>query len=360
VEPPREPRAETSTASVPTARAAATSAATAPTAGATATVEAALRRALGEPPTARHIEVALERANHRREGLLQAAEQAEVVAARALAEEILKERAFLEDQSRGGTMEMLRALRKSRVRPFALLEDPARFGEHFTRQTSGPVIVGTTWKPKDPIPDGTTLSFPAGAHVFKSSALDHVPRFPRDLLIQGAGMDATLVRLDEISTRKEIHSLTFRDLTIDCGNDYFTDLRRDEPVTIRLERCRVVRFDMGAGGSVMLAARVAAFYATDCRFEAGYGRAPSFGNLFRTSAGLVRLEHCVIQGPFRSVYDRRASYVFDRCEFHGTPNYAKSAPDHVRFLECWFGPPAKAERKPRPLSDINPAWGKPD
>ncbi len=107
----------------------------------------------------------------------------------------------------------------------------------------------------------------------------------------------------------------------------------------------------------MLAARVAAFYATDCRFEAGYGRSPGSGNLFRTRAGLVRLEHCIIRGPFRSVYDRAASYVFARCEFHGTPDYAKSAPDHVRFLECWFGPPAKAERKPRPLAELNPAWG---
>jgi hypothetical protein len=357
VEAPREPRAATPDPSAPAAEAAATPSAPAPTAEAAATVEAALRRFLGEPPTARHIEIALERARRSREGLRRAAEQAEMSVARALAEEIKKERAFLEDQSRGGTMEMLRALRESRVRPFALLEDRDSFGAHFTRQTSGPVIVGTTWKPSDPIPDGTTLSFPAGAHVFKSSALDHVDRFPKDLLILGAGMDATLVRLDEIGTRKEIFSLTFRDLTIDCGNDYLTDLRRDEPVTIRLERCRVVRFDMGAGGSVMLAARVAAFFATDCRFEAGYGRYPGSGNLFRTSSGLVRLEHCVIRGPFRSVFDRAATYVFDRCEFHGTPDYAKSPPDHVRFLECRFGPPAKAERKPRPLAELNPAWG---
>jgi len=329
-------------------------------AAAGATIEAALRQFLGEPPEARHTEIALERAARHREGLLRAAEQAEVTVARALAREIKEERAFLEDQARGGTMEMLRALRKSRVRPFALLEDPERFGAHFTRQTSGPSIVGTTWNSKDPLPDGATLSFPAGAHVFRSSALDHVDRFPKDLLICGAGMDATLVRLDEIGTRSEIHSLTFRDLTIDCGNDYLTDLRRDEPVTLRLERCRVVRFDMGAGGSVMLAARVAAFYATDCRFEAGYGRSPGSGNLFRTGSGLVRLEHCVIRGPFRSVYDRAASYVFDRCEFRGTPDYAKSPPDHVRFVECWFGPAAKAERKPRPLSDLNPGWGEPD
>ncbi|MHC4549869.1 MAG: hypothetical protein ACYTEZ_13935 [Planctomycetota bacterium] len=280
-------------------------------------------------------------------------------AARALAEEIKKERAFLEDQSRGGAMEMLRALRENGVRPFSLLEDLDRFAALFTRHASGPLIEGTAWKPKDLIPDGTTLSFPAGAHIFKSSALRHVERFPRDLLIQGAGMDTTLLRLDEISTRTEIHSLTFRDLTIDCGNDYFTDLRRDEPATVRLERCRVVRFDMGAGGSVMLAARVAAFYATECRFEAGYGRSPGSGNLFRTGGGLVRLERCVIRGPFRSVYDRQASYVFARCEFRGTPDYASSPPDHVRFQECWFGPPAPkpSGRTPLPLSEINPTWG---
>lgn len=321
-------------------------------------VETALERFLGEPPDARHVEIAVERVRRRRAELLQAAQQAEVSVARALAEEIKRERAFLEDQARGGTMEMLRALRKSRVRPFALLEDSKRFGKLFSRQTSGPMIVGTTWNGRDPLADGTTLSFPAGAHFFHSRALDHVDRFPKDLLLQGAGMDATLVRLDEIGPRVEIHSLTFRDLTIDCGDNYFTHLRRDEPVTIRLERCRVVRFDMGAGGSCMLAARIAAFLATDCRFEAGYGGAPGSGNLFQTGCGLVRLEHCVIRGPFRSVYDRSASYVFDRCEFFGTPDYSKSAPDNVRFVECWFGPPApkQSDRKRLPLSDINPDW----
>jgi len=110
--------------------------------------------------------------------------------------------------------------------------------------------------------------------------------------------------LDELSTNSEVRSLTFRDLTVDCSDNYLTDLRSGNPATIRFENVRVVGFDMGAGGSVMLAARRAAFFASGCRFEAGYGRSPGSGNLFRVRSGLLaRIEDSVFVGPFRSVFD---------------------------------------------------------
>lgn len=121
-------------------------------------------------------------------------------------------------------------------------------------------------------------------------------------------MDETLVRLDEIGTRDEVHSLTFRDLTIDCGNDYFTDLRCDNPVTIRLER---------------------------------------------------------FVGPFNSIFDAnsRATYHFERCDFTDMSVWVKRSverqTDGVRFVDCRFRylpddyqPPGG----PKPVSRINPAW----
>jgi hypothetical protein len=185
--------------------------------------------------------------------------------------------------------------------------------------------------------------------------------FPKDLVIEGRGMDVTLVTIDEISTRDEIHSLTFRDCTVDCGNDYLTDLRRDSPATIRMIRCRVVRFDMGAGGSVMLAARSAAFYASNCRFEAGFGRSPGSGNLFRVRSGLlVRIEDSTFVGPFRSVYDinRSATYVFERCRFEQQRVPLDKPPAGVRFIDCTSTPPPTMRSKPKPLTEINPDWKK--
>ena len=178
-------------------------------------------------------------------------------------------------------------------------------------------------------------------------------------------MDETLVRLEEISTRDEVQRLTFRDLTIDCGNDSFTDMRHDKPVTIRLERCRVVGFDSGAGGSVMLAARTAAFYATDCRIEAGYGRHAD-GNLFRVGRGLqVRMENCVFVGPFNSILEsnQRATYHFERCDFDDMSVFVKRSVEHppqgARFVDCAFRylpDDYRPTGELRSLSEINPAW----
>ena len=161
----------------------------------------------------------------------------------------------------------------------------------------------------------------------------------------------------------EVNSLTFEDLTLDCGSNYLTDLRTRNPVTIRLRRCRVVGFDMGAGGSVMLAARSAAFYATDCRFEAGFSRInPGDGNLFRASSGLlVRIEGSVFKGHFHSVYDANAyaTYVFSNCRFEDMSPRMKDAlekpRDGVRFHDCTFHY-SEARQPKRSFSEINASW----
>jgi hypothetical protein len=316
-----------------------------------------LVRAVGGGVEEARVQEAAARAVRIRRDHLAAADAAEAMAAMQVAEEIRRERAFLEDKARGGTMELLKNLD---TRLTDLVDDEKRFAALFERRTAGPVVNAPTG-PRDTLADGATISLPPGVHQLR---LPETNRFPRDLLVQGSGMDSTLVRFAELGARDEVHSLTFRDVTIDCQDDYFTDLR-SAPAAIRLDRCRVVRFDMGAGGSVMVQADQVAFYATDCRFEAGFGRSPGSGNLFRFQAGLVRLDRCFIQGPFRSIFDTggAATYLFRRCDIRDAPAREEplftAPPDGVRFVDCTFTylPEGTTTRsKPRPLSDLNPDW----
>jgi hypothetical protein len=333
-----------------------------------------LENDLGEAPPPEAIEEAAELARKIRKNARSAIERADAIAAAQVARRIKQEREAAEqhrrDLARGGVMTLLRGLAQTSGHPFSLVADPKEFGELFERTEAGPTWDGTTLKRGETIPDGTTLVFPPGQFTWGISRLGRGKApFPADLLVLGSGMDATIVRLDEVESNHEIRRLTFRALTIDCGADYLTDLRSKNPVVIRLERCRVVTFDAGHGGSVMLAARTAAFYATDCRFEAGFGGRPGWdGNLFRVGSGLlVRCERCVFQGPFRSVYDsgQHATYLFQDCEFLDMPDHDRSRfehpPDGVRFVACRFSfldsqAGFALRRTKRSFKKINPDW----
>lgn len=327
----------------------------APAAPVAGDVREMLRRELGEAPDETRVEDVATRAEKKRRAHLAGAENAEAEAAREVAEEIRRERVFLEDKARGGTMELLRNLDTQLP---DLVGDDKRFGALLERHGAGPLLNAAP-SPNETLENGTTISFPPGVHGLQ---LPRTRRFPRDILVQGSGMDATLVRFAELGARDEVHSLTFRDMTIACGS-YFTDLR-NSPASIRLERCRVVGFDKGSGLSVMVKAPQLAFYATDCRFEA-VGRSPGSGNLFQLKAGLVRLDRCVIQGPLKSIYnaDSRATYLFSKCDIRDAPAEAepglKSPPNGVRFVECTFAYLPRGVTAPttsRPLSDLNPNW----
>lgn len=289
---------------------------------------------------------------------------AEHEAARAVTEAMARERTLAEDAARGGTMALLRALSAKNARATELAASPERMEALFARHMSGPSRSEAAWKEKRPLEDGTTVTLGAGKHEWDVASYRQLKSFPKDVLVRGAGMDATILRLNELASEHEIHSLTFEDLTLDAGDDYLTDLRSESPITLRLRRCRVVAFDMGAGGSVMLAARTAAFYASDCRFEAGFGRTQAgFGNLFRVRDGLVaRLERCTFNGPFRSVFDAgpHAAYEFVGCRFEEMPGFDKTVAagaDGVRFETCEVLP-AQPPETPirRRLQSINPGW----
>jgi len=296
-------------------------------------------------------------------------DRAELTQALRLAREYVEEQRRLEDAKRGGTMKLLRGLGASSARMPRLVADRDAFAAHFERKIPGPRLDGTSRRTsREAVPDGATLEYPAGVHALN---IDHLfPRgkkAPKDLLIIGVGMNETLLRIEEISTDDEIVSLTFRNLTLDCNGDYMTDLRHESPATIRVESCRVIGFDMGAGGSVMFAARTGAFYASDCRFEAGYGRTRAgFGNLFRVGRGLlVRMENCVFNGPFSSIYasNAAATYHFEGCEIRDTTRLLgrckTNSRNGVTFQDCTTVELTGDTRSiKRSLADINPAWPK--
>jgi len=176
-------------------------------------------------------------------------------------------------------------------------------------------------------------------------------------------MDLTLLRIETIRTRSPIRNLSFRDLTLDCRNAPLIDLAGDAPATVKLQRCRVVGFDGGAGGSVMVYGRKVAFYAIDSRFEGGYGRAPGKGNLFRVRTGLlVRMERCRIRGPLASCFDAgpRARYLFSDCEFLDLAPAQKARlhhpPEGVRIEGGGFAASPAGSFQHRRLIHIRPEW----
>jgi len=263
---------------------------------------------------------------------------------------------------------LLEGLRKDPSHVPSLVADRAAFAKHFSRKVDGPRLNGTALAPGEPIPDGAQIEFPAGVHALDTGA-HFGPRrpFPKDLLVAGVGMDQTLVRLtDEIRADSDVVSLTFRDLTLHCNDNYLIQFRGAHAATIRLERCRVIGFDMGAGGSNMVAGSAAAFFATDCRFEAGYARTNAgFGNLFDLRGGglLVRMENCAFVGPFASIFDRdnRETYHFEDCEIRDTQRHLASWQAHrgdgIAFRNCTFIPiDGESRGIRRNLADINPDW----
>jgi hypothetical protein len=306
---------------------------------------------------------AKERAQKIRDESLERARNADSEAARFVSEEIRKERAFLEDKARGGTMAIMNGLSAAGTHPYSLVGSAEKFGELFHRYAKGVAVEGSAATSLKDLRDGMTLTYGEGSFSLDvRDRGDHEP-LPKDLTIRGAGMDKTLLTLDELSSNDEVTNLTFEDMTIDCGDNYLTDLRSENPITLHLVRCRVVGFDMGAGGSVMLAAERAAFWAEDCHFEAGYGRTPAgFGNLFRVRDGLLaRLDRCVFDGLFRSVYDtnQAATYVFTRCRFENVSERSiRDTRDGVHFEACseTLAPSDAVCRVKRHLGDLNPLW----
>ncbi len=202
--------------------------------------------------------------------------------------------------------------------------------------------------------DGLTIVFGPGHHSLSTSDLRRkAPRpFPADVTIQGAGMDATLVVIDEISLRSEVERLRFRDLTFDTGNDYAFDLRQGGAL-LDFERVRVVRFDMGAGGSLAFSVQSGMMLrARDCEFLGGYGSSPGSGRLFRGAALISRFERCrfdLIDLELEEVKGGEVLFLhctFDRLRVDPT----RSASPRIRFVGCRVG--ERIAAPPGPPADV--------
>lgn len=263
-------------------------------------------------------------------------------------------------------LEVLRALDAARApqTDVSLVGDPA-FGLRFRTDVAGPTVRAEETAPGAPLEDGTTIALDEGVYDFTAFANAHRGRFPADLTFRGIGMDRTLLLVHEIGPSGEVRNLSFVDLTLDTRGHYLADVRGDEPVALRFVRARVVGFDAGPGGGVLLAARSGAVLATQSRFEAGFGNAPGTGSFFHVRGPfLVRFDGCTLDGPFRSLYEKspKAAYAYVDCRFERMhPDRRRdleTTEPNVGFERCLVGyedPPAEGPAR-RSLTELCPAW----
>lgn len=186
------------------------------------------------------------------------------------------------------------------------------FATLFQSRGGGSTLDGATYRSGSALQSGTVLAFPAGVFELVDLSNGNEP-FPSDITVRGTGMDTTLIYLASQDARSGLQRFSIEDCTIYCAGG-ITDVR-SAPVVMSLRRVRVIGFDCGAGGSVAIRiGEGVALHATDCRFEAGYGRNP---------AGLANLAR--ISGPCLARFER---CMFDRLDLAGVRDTS------VEFVDC--------------------------
>jgi hypothetical protein len=146
---------------------------------------------------------------------------------------------------------------------------------------------------KMPLSKGMTLVFGYGVHALDERRLrgEDGLTAPSDITIKGAGMDATLLQLGDISIRGNVERLAISDLTLDCGDDGLFDLRSGS-LLLDLNKVRIVRFDAAHGGCTIFDSEGLLVRAHNCKFVGGYGRSPGHGRLLRSGPPLARFIGC--------------------------------------------------------------------
>lgn len=230
-----------------------------------------------------------------------------------------------------------------------------RFVTQFRPRGGGSAVDGTSLERGRPVADGAVVAFPAG--VFALPDLGRQDSYPSDVVVRGAGMDATLLVAESQSPRGPLVRLTVEDCTVSA---YDLVDARSAPAVFCLRRVRLVGFDTGAGGSTALSAgRGCALLATDCRFESGYGRHPNgYASLLRANgARLVRFERCVAERV--SLDDASAaSVLFVDCTF---TDMLEDQPHGPTFRNCRWTSLAAEHRwdeahRRRDLNTLFPDW----
>lgn len=251
-------------------------------------------------------------------------------------------------------------------RALEIVADEKAYAELFEARSASSSLDGSQHlaHPDKSIEDGTTLQFPPGVFRIRRLMREKTP-FPRDVTIQGAGMDTTLLLFGDLSTRKRLVNFTLRDCTVFLGS-YLFDLRR-ENASLQLERVRLVGFDTGAGGSYLFSTRGIAVQARDSRFEGGYGRSPQHSRFFRYSGAdqLFRFQNCTFaRMELDLTRAKDATIVFDHClleDLLDRPWEDSKLPPGVRLLGTRVGYLAReGNGHPQPptldLNDLFPNW----
>ncbi|MFG0316727.1 MAG: hypothetical protein ACF8XB_05600 [Planctomycetota bacterium JB042] len=300
-----------------------------------------------EPPEPEQVEVG--EAEFRRE-VLALPERLGREDAEARSKEEALERAL----AVGDGLTILEAAAEGRYHPNPEDEGLELVDRCLDRRFESGAVSGEAWDAST-LRDGLTIVFGPGRHTLSTRDLRRkAPTpFPADVTIQGAGMDATLVAIDEeISVRSDVERLRFRDLTVDTANDYAFHLRRDGAL-LDFERVRVVRFDMGAGGSLAFSVHSGMMLrARDCQILGGYGRSPGSGSLFRGAALLARFERCrfdLIDLELDQVKGGEVLFLhctFDRLRVDPT----RWASPRIRFVGCRVG--ERIAAPPGPPMDV--------
>jgi len=226
----------------------------------------------------------------------------------------------------------------------------------FRTRSGGTALSGADLHEGDPLPDGAVLDFHAGVFAVADLARGREP-FPRDITLRGAGMNLTLLVLDELCPRGALERFAIEDCTV-FADGGIADVR-SAPSVVALRRVRLVGFDCGAGGSYAMSLNQGcALQALQCRFEGGYGRNPGgYANLMRNTSPLVaRFDSCTFE---RMSLDHAlgASVLFVGCVM----NDMVDEPRGVELASCsvtvlpqelrWSD-----EARRRDLNDLFPGW----
>lgn len=272
---------------------------------------------------------------------------------------------------------------------FDLMRDSTAFAAVFRQPSPAEIAAGSPVHLGPDATDPTVLRYPAGRFELdpRDRRLGGSLWAPKDVEIEGAGMDRTLVVLRSPITLLRESRLILRDVTLHCNDLCPVELSQPGGL-VRIERCRIVGFDAGGLGSQLLRGGSAAVRVTDCRIERGFGSEPgAVAMSFNTSAShrddhgarewttngptVARFERTVFVGPFRSsrgadlplLRFRRATAVqFAECEFIDMRAADRAViadpPETIRLHECVVreseAPRLGPER--RDVAELNPDW----
>jgi len=133
----------------------------------------------------------------------------------------------------------------------------------------------------EPLVCDLLLRFPAGDFLLDEARLRGAPgdAFPTDVVLEGAGMDGTRLRLSDLSPPGDVLRLTLRDLTLDTQGGALVDLPSGR-LELSLQRVRVVGFDGGRGRPLFAARGGYRVEMEGGELLGGLGRAPGLGAVF--------------------------------------------------------------------------------